>query len=327
MADVLLLSAADVRAVFDLPAAIGSQRAAFAALGRREARLAPRLLLDGPDGDVAFCYVSRLPGTGAVSKFGSVVPGNAERGLPTVAALVTVQDPVDGRPIAIIEGESVTTLRTSAASAVAADHLAVPDASRLAVIGCGVQGRAHVRAMARVRPIERVALTCRNPRTCTVAAELDAELGPGTRVETAPSPRAAVAGAQIVVTATTSREPVVRGAWLDLGCTVLSVGSFAPDRTEVDDDVLARAASVVVDDVPTALEHAGPVVAAIRAGRMGPEDVRPLGPIVAGLAAGRESGGDIIFYNSVGVGVQDTAAASVIVERARAAGVGRHVAL
>ncbi|NEA29589.1 hypothetical protein, partial [Actinomadura bangladeshensis] len=101
MAEVLLLSGADVRAVFDLPAAIASQRAAFGALGRKEARLAPRVLLDGPDGDVAFSYVSRLPGTGAVAKFGSVNPGNAARGLPTVAALVTVQDAIDGRPVAI----------------------------------------------------------------------------------------------------------------------------------------------------------------------------------------------------------------------------------
>ncbi|MGW5415045.1 ornithine cyclodeaminase family protein [Actinomadura geliboluensis] len=325
MADVLLLSAADVRAVFDLPAAIASQRAAFGALGRREARLAPRLLLDGPDGDVAFCYVSRLPGTGAVAKFGSVHPGNAARGLPTVAALVTVQDPVDGRPVAIIEGEAVTTLRTAAASAVAADHLAVPDASRLAVAGCGVQGRAHVRAMAAVRPIARTAVACRHPDTCTVAAELADELG--APVERAASVREAVEGAQIVVTATTSAEPVVLGAWLDPGCTVLSVGSFAPDRAEVDDAVLTRAAAVVVDDVPTALDHAGPVVAAVRAGHLSPEEVRPLGPIVAGLAPGREAAADIVFYNSVGIGVQDTAAASVIVERAREAGVGRHVEL
>ncbi|MFA1550200.1 ornithine cyclodeaminase family protein [Actinomadura chokoriensis] len=325
MADVLLLSGSDVRAVFDLPAAIASQRAAFGALGRREARLAPRLLLDGPEGDVAFCYVSRLPGTGAVARFGSVNPGNAARGLPTVAALVTVQDPADGRPIAIIEGEAVTTLRTSAASAVAADHLAAPDSSRLAVVGCGVQGRAHVPAMAAVRPIGRVALACRHPDTCTAAAELSDELG--TPVERAASVREAVEGAQIVVTATTSVEPVVLGAWLAPGCTVLSVGSFAPDRTEVDDEVLTRAASVVVDDVPTALEHAGPVVAAVRAGHLSPEEVRPLGPIVAGLAAGRRAPGDIVFYNSVGVGVQDTAAASVIVERAREAGVGRHVEL
>ncbi|MEU8803594.1 ornithine cyclodeaminase family protein [Spirillospora sp. NPDC048819] len=325
MAGILLLSAADVRAVFDLPAAIASQREAFGALGRGEARLAPRLLLDGPGGDVAFCYVSRLPGTGAVSKFGSVNPGNAARGLPTVAALVTVQDPVDGRPVAIIEGDAVTTLRTSAASAVAADHFALPDASRLAVIGCGVQGRAHVRAMAEVRPIARVALACRDPEACGVAAELSDELG--IPVEAAASARDAVEGAQIVVTATTSREPVVLGAWLRPGCTVLSVGSFAPDRAEVDDGVVTRAAAVVVDHVPTALEHAGPVVAAVRAGHLSPERVRPLGPVVAGLAAGRESGGDIVFYNSVGVGVQDTAAASVIVGRAREAGIGRVVEL
>lgn len=325
MADVLLLSGADVRAVFDLPAAIASQRAAFGALGRGEARLAPRVLLDGPDGDVAFSYVSRLPGTGAVAKFGSVNPGNAARGLPTVSALVTVRDPVDGRPAAIIEGEAVTQLRTAAASAVAADHLAAPGASRLAVIGCGVQGRAHVRAMAAVRPLGRVAVACRHPDACTVAAELADELG--APVERAASARAAVEGAEIVVTATTSAEPVVFGAWLDPGCTVLSVGSFAPDRTEVDDEVLTRAAAVVVDDVPTALDHAGPVVAAVRAGHLSPAEVRPLGPIVAGLATGRDDPGDIVFYNSVGIGVQDTAAASVIVERAREAGVGRHVEL
>jgi ornithine cyclodeaminase len=325
MADVLLLSAADVRAVFDLPAAIESQRAAFGALGRGEARLAPRLLLDGPDGDVAFGYLSRLPGTGAVAKFGSVTPGNAARGLPTVAALVTVQDPVDGRPVAIIEGEAVTTLRTAAASAVAADHLAAPDASRLAVIGCGVQGRAHVRAMPRVRPIRRAAVACRHPETCGTAAELAAELE--LPVEGTGSVRAAVADADIVVTATTSAEPVVLGEWVEPGCTVLSVGSFAPDRREVDGAVLTRAAAVVVDDVATALRQAGPIVAGVRDGHLSAAGVRALGPIVAGLAPGRAAPGDVIFYNSVGLGVQDTAAAAVIVDRARAAGAGRLVDL
>ncbi|GAA2311957.1 hypothetical protein GCM10010402_84770 [Actinomadura luteofluorescens] len=95
----------------------------------------------------------------------------------------------------------------------------------------------------------------------------------------------------------------------------------------MDGEVLARAASVVVDDVATALEHAGPVVAAVRAGELDPGRVRPLGPVVAGLAAGRRSGADIVFYNSVGLGVQDAAAASVIVDRARAAGAGTLVQL
>ncbi|MDL4812957.1 ornithine cyclodeaminase family protein [Actinomadura opuntiae] len=325
MADVLLLSAADVRAVFDLPAAIGSQRAAFAALGGGEARLAPRVLLDGPDGAVAFGYLSRLPGAGAVAKVGSVTPGNAARGLPTVAALVIVQDPVDGRPVAIIEGESVTTPRTAAASAVAADHLAVPDASRLVVVGCGVQGRAHVRAMLLVRPIGRVTVACRNSETCSVAADLAAELE--VPVEGIGDVRAAVADADIVVTATTSAEPVVLGEWLPPGCTVLSVGSFAPDRREVDGALLARAATVVVDDVATALRQAGPIVAGVRDGRLSEDRIRPLGPIVAGLAPGRAAPGDVVFCNSVGLGVQDAAAAAVIVDRARAAGMGRLVRL
>jgi ornithine cyclodeaminase/alanine dehydrogenase-like protein (mu-crystallin family) len=327
MTDLLLLGGADVTAVFDLRSAIESQRAAFAALGRRDARLAPRLLLPGPGpDDIAFCYVSRLPGTGTVAKFGSVNPGNAQRGLPSVSALIVVQDPVDGRPVAIIEGEAVTTLRTSAASAVAVDHLAVPDAAGLAVVGSGVQARAHVRAIAEVRPIERVCVAGRRPESSAdVARELSEELGiPVTAVA---SVREAVADADIVATCTTSKEPVVHGSWLAPGCTLVSVGSFAPDRREVDAGLLTRAAAVVVDDVATACEQAGPVVAALAAGTLTEAGLTSLGAVSAGIAEGRRSPDDIVFYNSVGLGIQDTAAASRIVERARAAGVGQTVTL
>ncbi|HEY7483380.1 MAG TPA: ornithine cyclodeaminase family protein [Streptosporangiaceae bacterium] len=324
MSEILLLGAADVEAVFDLPAAIESQRAAFAALGSGEARLAPRLLLPGPGpDDVAFCYVSRLPGTGTVAKFGSVHPGNAERGLPSVSALIIVQDRADGRPIAIIEGEAVTTLRTAAASAVAVDHLAPPDAARLAVIGTGVQARAHVRAIAAVRPIAEVRICGRSTEAATdMATELASELGIPVAADTA---KAAVGAADIVATCTTSKAPVVHGAWLNPGCTVVSVGSFAPDRTEVDVDLLTRAAAVMVDDPATAREQAGPVVAALAAGSLTEAELIPLGSVVAGRGTARRSPDDIVFYNSVGLGIQDTAAAAAIVEQARAAGVGRTI--
>lgn len=327
MSEMLLLGAADVAAVFDLRTAIESQRTAFAALGSREVRLAPRLLLHGPGpSDVAFCYVSRLPTTGTVAKFGSVNPGNVARGRPSVSALIIVQDPVDGRPVAIIEGESVTRLRTCAASAVAVDHLAVPDASRLAVIGCGVQGRAHVRALAAIRPIADIRVAGRRSESAAdMAHELHKELGmPVTAVASA---RDAVADADIVATCTTSKDPVVRGSWLAPGCTVVSVGSFAPDRREADVDLLSRAAAVVVDDVATAREQAGPVVAALAADALAEADLIALGTVVTGAGEGRRSPSDIVYYNSVGLGIQDTAAASLIIERARAIGVGRTVTL
>ncbi|WP_395110039.1 ornithine cyclodeaminase family protein [Actinomadura sp. SCN-SB] len=320
MTELLMLSAADVEKVFDVSLAIESQREAFGALGRGDARLAPRALLPGPDGDIAFSYASRLPGTGPIGKFGSVNPGNAARGLPSVHALVTVLDPDDGRPVAIIEGEAVTTLRTSAASAVAADHLAVPDASSLAVIGHGVQGRAHVRALAQVRPLTRVRLAGRDKAACArAAASLGAELD--LPVEAVSSAREAVSGAGLVATCTTSFTPVLEASWLAPGCTVLSVGSFAPDRREVGPDLLDRAAAVVVDDVATARAQAGPLVDV-------PDlDLVPLGDVVTGAAAPRRSPDDVIFYNSVGLGVQDAAAAARIVALAAEAGVGRRVAL
>ncbi|GAA2614485.1 ornithine cyclodeaminase family protein [Actinomadura fulvescens] len=325
MSEVLLLSAADVNAVFDVGTAIESQRAAFTALGREEALLAPRALLPAGD-DVAFCYVSRLPGTGPVAKFGSVNPGNAERGLPSVSAMVTVLDETTGRPVAVIEGTSVTTLRTSAASAVAVDRLARPDASRLAVIGCGVQGRAHVRAIAAVRALSEVRLHSRTPESATaMATDLEEELGLSFRV--ADSSEEAVEGADIVTACTTSEQPVVRGAWLAPGCTVVSIGSFTPRHSEVDAEVLARAAAIVVDDVATAAEQAGPIVSALRDGALAEADLLPLGQVTAGLVTARRTPEDIVFFNSVGLGVQDTAAAARIVELARAKGAGTVVAL
>jgi ornithine cyclodeaminase len=318
VSELLVLSAADVAEVFDVSLAIASQREAFEALGRGEARLAPRVLLPGPGGDIAFSYASRLPGGGPVGKFGSVNPGNAARGIPSVSALIMVLDPDDGRPVAIIEGEAVTTLRTSAASAVAADHLAVPDASSLGVVGYGVQGRAHVRALAQVRPLSRVRLAGRDLAACARAADsLRAELG--LPVDAVPTAREAVSGAALVATCTTSFEPVLEASWLAPGCTVLSVGSFAPDRREVGPDLLERAAAIVVDEVTTARAQAGPLV------DVPGLDLVPLGDVVTGAAKPRRSPDDVIFYNSVGVGVQDAAAAARIVTLAREAGIGRRV--
>ncbi|MEU5876292.1 ornithine cyclodeaminase family protein [Spirillospora sp. NPDC047279] len=325
MTEVLLLSAADVHAVFEVGIAIDSQRAAFTALGRGEALLAPRALLPAGD-DVAFCYVSRLPGTGPVAKFGSVNPGNAGRGLPSVSAMVTVLDEASGVPVAIIEGTSVTTLRTSAASAVAVDLLAPPGASRLALIGCGVQGRAHVRAIAAVRGLSEVRLHSRTPGSAhALAADLERELGVPMTVTA--DAREAVEGADIVATCTTSEKPVVRGAWLAPGATVISVGSFSPEHSEVDAEALERAAAIVVDDVATAAEQAGPIVSALRGGTLAEDRLIPLGEVAAGLATARRTPEDVVFYNSVGLGVQDTAAAARIVALARERGAGTPVDL
>ncbi|MFI1358484.1 ornithine cyclodeaminase family protein [Streptomyces sp. NPDC020898] len=321
--DVLFLSRDQVAALLDTGTAIASQRAAFGALGAGGAS-APDLpgKIMHPsrfDDSVVFAYVSRLSrDTGAVAKFGSVNPGNAAAGLPTVHAVITVLDPVTGELAAVMDGTAVTTLRTAAASAVAFDALATADSAELALLGSGTQALAHARAVARVRDLKVVRVWSPTPERRARAAELiAAELG--VAAEATGTPQEAVTGASLVAACTLSTTAVVRGAWLAPGCTVVSVGSFEPTRSEVDAGVVRRAAAVVVDDPETAAEHAGPVVAALRDGLLARADLIGLGSVLTGARTARTGPDDIVFYNSVGLGVQDAAAAWAVVDAARRA--------
>jgi ornithine cyclodeaminase/alanine dehydrogenase-like protein (mu-crystallin family) len=324
----LLLGAADVAEVFDLDTALASQRDAFRRLGRGEADQPARLVLPvSEDGSLAFCYAARLaPGSGAVSKFGSVNPSNAAAGLPTVSATVLALNPDDGRLVAILEGTTLTALRTSAASALAATLLAGPGAATAAVLGPGVQGRGHVRALAHALPIAEVRLWGRDRRAAErAAADLDREVRP--RVLAAATVAEAVAGADVVAACTASPDPLVEAEQLGPGATVISIGSIAPDRSEVGLGVLAAAGTVVVDHPPAALEHAGPVIQALAAGLLRESDLVGLGEVASGRHPGRRAPDDLVFYNSLGLGVQDAAAAWAIVKRARRLGVGGRVQL
>ncbi len=325
--DVLVLSAADVASLLDVDLAIASQQRAFEALGRGEAALPPRLLIDGAEDSVSFCYAARLgPAEGAVCKFGSVNPANSRQGLPTVSALVAVLDGADGRPVAIMDGTSVTTLRTSAASAVAVRALATAGSDSLTVLGSGVQAAAHVRAIARVLRLRRVHVwSVHRSHAQTLADDLD--LGPDTEVVVASSGEEAVRAGDVVVACTTSVVPVLETAWLRPGATVVSIGSFAADRCEVPQDLLTTASVVVVDDVETALEHAGPVVSAVAAGVVTADRLVPLGAVVIGARPGRTAPSDIVYFNSVGIGVQDAAAALAVLDAARAGRRGQTVTL
>ncbi|AXB44956.1 ornithine cyclodeaminase family protein [Amycolatopsis albispora] len=305
--------AAEIGALLGIDAAIESQRRAFRALGEKTAVLPPKTHVPGPGGALALAYPCRLsPDTGPVCKFLSFNPGNAEHGLPSIHGVITVLDPETGVPVAVLDGAAVTTIRTSAASAVAADLLANPDVTELAVLGTGVQGVAHVRAIAAVRPLRTVRMYSPGEEHRTRAArELSAELGlPVVAAEDAES---AVRGAGIVALCTVSTEPVIRREWLAEGCTVLSIGSFEPHRREVGRDVVEAAAAVVVDHRETARSHAGPIVDA----PLAEPELQELGEVLVGTAPGRRSPADLVYYNSTGVGVQDAAAAWAVLDRDR----------
>jgi ornithine cyclodeaminase len=323
----LLLGASDVERALTLDVAFASQREAFLSLARGEAVAPDKLTLPGAPGTAwTLCYAARTaPEGGVVVKVVAVAEHNPARGLPMVTGVVLATDAATGRLAAIMDGTSITTLRTAAASAVAVAALATDDAAELAVIGSGVQAVAHVHAIARVRPLRRVRLWSPNPRhRHETASRLNAALEAA--VVAVGSAAEAVKGAAIVATCTHSATPVVAGDWIEPGCCVVSVGSYDRDRAEVDDRLLQRAGVIAVDDPAYALRYGGPIIGGIERGVITRDDLVALGDILAGSARGRRAPTDITFFNSVGIGAQDAAAAWAVVRRARELGLGRPIA-
>ncbi|MBC7276837.1 ornithine cyclodeaminase family protein [Nocardioides sp.] len=311
---VRILSAADVRSIFTPRLALESQREAFTRLGAGEAVQPPRLLVPGPDASVSFCYSSRIaPDAPAVSKFGSVNPANAARGLGAVHSVITVLDPETGAPRAIINGDSVTGLRTSAATTLAMQQVA-PDAKSILVVGTGAQARAHLDAFAVTHPDAELQIHGRNRAAA-------AELAESHRATAKHDLEPAVRSADIVVLCTSSLAPVIEDAWVTDGTTVASVGSFAPDRVELPPSLLGRS-TVLVDHRPSAMTDSGPVVDAIASGLVTPDRITDLGALLTGADTLDRAPADVLVYLSVGVGVQDAAAAEVILAAAEARDAG-----
>ena len=315
--ELLMLDEKAVHRLFTVETAVESQRRAFTARASGEAVLPPRLLVPGSEDSVAFCYAARLtPRSAAVSKFGSVNPRNAAGALPSVHALVTVLDADTGVPAAVMDGTAVTTLRTAAASALAMDVLAAPRVRSLAVFGTGVQAEAHLRACLSVREVEHVLVVGRVHEGAREFVHAQAARYPQVDMRAVDAAEA-VDRADVLALCTTSSSPVLDTNRLRPGATVLAVGSFAPDRHEFDSDVLRRA-RLVVDDPGSAATDCGPVVAALAAGVLRTEELIGLGEVLLGTSAGRRSATEIVVFASVGVGVQDAAAAEAILTAARA---------
>lgn len=318
----LLVGARDLREALTLELAFESQVMAFLSLAQGESTLLRKVTFTG-GGVETISYLGRVSSEAAVvAKLVSIAEANPSRGLPMVNGVVTLIDPQTGRLAALMDGTTITTLRTAAASAVAAAALAREPARRLAVIGSGVQGRAHARAIAKAVPLRQVRIFSRDPdhrrdAVRELEPELDLDLAATTSVEEA------VRGADVVALCTHSPTPVLLGDWVEPGAVVISVGSFTAARREVDDQLLERAARIVVDHRETALRNAGPVIRAVDLGLVRPEHLVELGQVLVGEDPGRRDAAEVIFYNSVGLGVQDAAAAWLTLQRVRELGLGK----
>ncbi|MFC6010720.1 ornithine cyclodeaminase family protein, partial [Nocardia lasii] len=237
-----------------------------------------------------------------------------------------VTSAADGSCEALIDGRLDTAVRTAAASAVATKYLARADSSILGVIGAGNLAVEHTRAIATVRELETVLVWSRTAATIDRFRTATADLG--LEVRALDTPEAVTRGAHVLCTLTPSREPIVRGAWFGAGLHVNAVG--APpraDHREVDGEAMRRA-RVVVDSIGTTLTKSGDTLLAIAEGAITPDAVgTELGEVITRRVPGRRGARDITLFNSVGIGLQDLAAARLLIDQARVTGIGTEVDL
>ncbi|MEO1442616.1 MAG: ornithine cyclodeaminase family protein, partial [Chloroflexota bacterium] len=288
--------------------------------GKAQVPLRARVETDG----TTLVMPAALKDTGDLAiKIVSVFPSNAARGIPTIHALVIALDPETGVPTAFMEGGTLTAIRTGAGSGAATDILARPDSRTVAIIGSGAQARTQLEAVCTVREIEKVYVYSRTPANSrTFAEQMAGQSGIPASVVVAASANDAVRQADIVCAATTSIEPVFDGDALKPGTHINGVGSFRPDMQELDLATIQKSL-VVVDSVDAVLEEAGELIIPLNNGDIDRTHIHAeLGAIVNGQAAGRTDDGQITFFKSVGVAVQDVVAAGIAVKNAVARDLG-----
>jgi alanine dehydrogenase len=254
----------------------------------------------------------------------TVFPGNHGRGEETHLGSVLLFEPEAGRPLAILDAAAITAIRTAAVSAVATRALAREEAGELALLGSGVQASHHLAALALVRPVRRVRVWSRDAAKARQFAAVEAARH-GLPVEAVASARDAVFGADLICTVTSAREPVLAGEWLASGAHVNAVGSCTPAARELDAPAMARA-RLYTDRRESVLHEAGDFLQARREGAIGDEHiVGEIGELLAGRVAGRRSAAEITLFESLGLAVEDLAAAAHVYRQALARGIGHRM--
>ena len=307
----LYLTEADVAGLITAGEAVPVLEACFVRMAAGAVENVPRRRLSLEDGSFAVMYaVDRELGYAGVKAY-TVVAGKA-------VFAVSLFDLRTGELAAVLEADTAGQRRTGAASGVAAKYLARRGASTLGVIGCGWQAESQVEAIrAAVPTVERVVAYCRTPeRLRSFCATVGAQ---------AAESHADAAAQDIVVTITTSRDPVLRGEWLREGSLVCAAGANDPRKRELDNVVLGRASFVCCDSKENALLESGDLIEPVEAGVLDWLEVHELQEVVAGEMRGRESDHDVVVFKSNGLAVWDIAIAAELLERARERGVGTTV--
>ena len=321
---LLVLGARDVRELLPMAACIEAVDAALRRLAAGQALQPLRTLLPLPAGKGLLGMMpAQLGGPGGdhAIKVVSLFPGNHGTWIDPHQGAVLLFEGRHGRLLAVLDGPEVTAIRTAAASAVATRALARADADSLALVGTGTQARTHLQAMLLVRRIGEVRVAGREPEQAQRFAAA-ARARHGVEVTACKNVEAAVRGALIVCTTTTARQPVVRGEWLAPGCHVNAVGACTAAARELDGAAVANA-RLFTDRRESLLAEAGDFLLARGEGLVGDEHVcGELGEVLLGRVRGRRSDGEITLFESLGIGIEDLAAAQCAFAAARARGGG-----
>ena len=318
---IRILTGDDVRKALPMPKAIEAMRHAYGQLSANKAIAPPRQHISSDKG-VTLIMPAYLPERNEFGiKVVSVYDENPSHNLPRITATVLVIDPTTGVPQAFMDGSSLTAIRTGAGGGLAAELLARKDAKIVGLFGAGVQARTQLQAVLTVRDITSVNLIS---RTHTSAQQLATEIikwNNPPKVKLVSTPTEVVEDADIVICATTSGTPLFDGKYLKTGSHITAVGTFVPEKREVDTTTIKRANRIVVDSRKECLEEAGDLIIP------NAEADAEIGEIVNGDKPGRESDDEITFFKSVGVAVQDAVAASVVLAEAEAKNYGTIIEL
>lgn len=328
---MLILNADEIRKVLPMKDAIEAMKQAYTSLsdGKAEVPLRSRLPVPPYDGLTLFmpAFVNDKKNQALAVKVVSIFPHNSQRNLPLIFATVLVLEANTGKPMALLEGSSLTAIRTGAASGLATDMLSRSDSHVAAIFGAGAQGRTQLEAICTVRTIEQVWVYDSSRKYAEAFVSELAGRGPIPRdIRIAKTSAEAIRQADIICTATTSISPVFDDSKLKRGVHISAIGSYTPEMQEIPSET-ARRARIVVDSLSATLAETGDLVIPIRAGLIKTEDINTeLGEILLGRKPGRKSADEITLFKSVGIAVQDAMAAQAALENAQKLGLGQTIA-
>lgn len=325
---MLVLSKQDIQTALPMRDAIEAMKRAFKQLYLGKATVPARIHIDVPEhnGTTLFMAGYLNEDKNIAVKIVSVFADNPEKNLPVINAIVVIIDAETGIAQAILDGTYLTAIRTGAAAGAATDFLAREDASRAAIFGAGPQGRTQLEAMCAIRPIRQVWVFDISPEASQSFAREMAQKTAAT-IQVARNPSEAVANADIICTATNSAHPVFNDRDIRPGTHINAVGVYKPHMQEVPADTVKRA-RIVVDSREASMGEAGDLLLPIKQGIITQEHIyAELGEVVAGTKPGRTSEEEITLFKSVGIAVQDAAAASAVLTKAESLNLGSRIEL